>query len=135
VGYAAPSAQFRSAESAPGGTVADGGTGAELGAPVNGGTPVPGGTGTDSGNPADPVADDRWSTIQAAFIDDPRASVTQAASLVNEAVEALITTMREQQASLASSWQAQNADTEQLRSTFRGYRTFWNSVTGLSESA
>jgi hypothetical protein len=33
------------------------------------------------------------------------------------------------QASLAVSWQAQDADTEQLRMALRDYRTFWISVT------
>jgi hypothetical protein len=54
---------------------------------------------------------------------------------VDETVEAFITAMREQQASIGSSWQAQDASTEQLRATFREYRTFWNSVTGLSQPA
>jgi hypothetical protein len=99
---------------------------AEPGAPasaVNGGAAV------------DAVADSRWSKIQAAFVDDPRASVAEAAGLVNEAVEALITTVREQQESLVSSWQAEDVGTEELRLVFRDYRTFWNSVTGLSPSA
>jgi hypothetical protein len=89
----------------------------------------------DGGAPVDAVTDSRWREVQAAFVDDPRASVAEAAGLVNEAVEALITTVREQQESLASSWQAQDADTEELRSAFREYRTFWNSVTGLAQSA
>jgi hypothetical protein len=37
--------------------------------------------------------------------------------------------------SLASSWQAQDAGTEQLRVALREDRTFWNSVTELSRSA
>jgi len=86
-------------------------------------------------DPVDAVADSRWSRIQAMFVDDPRGSVAEAASLVDETVAAFITTMREQQASLASSWQAQDTSTEQLRATFREYRTFWNSVTGLSQPA
>jgi hypothetical protein len=135
VAYAPPPAQFRSTQSVPGGAVADGGTGAERGAPVDAGTPVPGGTGTDGGNPVDPVADGRWSKIQAMFVDDPHASVVEAANLVDEAIEAFITIVREQQASLASSWQAEDVGTEQLRATFREYRTFWNSVTGLSQPA
>jgi hypothetical protein len=81
------------------------------------------------------VADARWSKIQAMFVDDPRASVAEAATLVDEAVEAYISIVREQQSSLASSWQAQDAGTEELRAAFREYRTFWNSVTGLSQPA
>ena len=83
----------------------------------------------------DAVADSRWSKIQAMFVDDPRSAVAEAAALADEAVEAFIATVRQQQSSLASSWQAEGADTEQLRAAFREYRTFWNSVTGLSGSA
>jgi hypothetical protein len=87
---------------------------------------------TGNGAAVDAVADSRWSKVQAMFVDDPRSAVTEAAALADEAVEAFIATVREQQASLASSWQAEGADTEQLRAAFRGYRTFWNGVTGLS---
>lgn len=84
---------------------------------------APGRTGT-----AGTMADGRWSEIQATFVDDPRAAVTEAASLLDEAIEAHIAAVRERQASLASSWQAQDAGTEQLRAAFREYRTFWHSV-------
>jgi hypothetical protein len=80
----------------------------------------------------DDVADDRWSKIQAMFVDDPRGSIAEAASLVDDAIEAFITAIRERQASLASSWQTLDGDTEQLRAAFREYRAFWNSVTGFS---
>ena len=83
----------------------------------------------------DAVADSRWSKIQAMFVDDPRSAVAEAAALADEAVGAYIATVRAQQAALASSWQAEDADTEQLRAAFRQYRTFWNGVTGLSQSA
>ena len=83
----------------------------------------------------DAVADGRWSKIQAMFVDDPRNAVAEAAALADEAVGAFIATVRAQQAALTSSWQAEDADTEQLRAAFRQYRTFWNGVTGLSQSA
>ena len=83
----------------------------------------------------DAVADSRWSKIQAMFVDDPCTAVAEAAALADEAIGAFIATVRAQQASLASSWQAEDADTEQLRTAFREYRTFWNGVTGLSQSA
>ena len=83
----------------------------------------------------DAVADGRWSKIQAMFVDDPRNAVAEAAALADEAVGAFIATVRAQQAALTSSWQAEDADTEQLRTAFREYRTFWNGVTGLSQSA
>jgi hypothetical protein len=105
--------------------------------------PAPPGARADPGAPAraagngavDAVADNRWSKIQAMFVDDPHDSVAKAAGLVDEAIEAFITTVRERQASMASSWQTEGADTEQLRAAFRGYRAFWNSVTELSQPA
>jgi hypothetical protein len=90
---------------------------------------------TGNSTALDAVADTRWSKIQAMFVDDPRSAVAEAAALADEAVDAFIATVRQQQASLASSWQAEGADTEQLRTAFREYRTFWNSLTGLSRSA
>jgi hypothetical protein len=90
---------------------------------------------TSHGVAVDAVSDSRWSKIQAIFVDDPRSAVAEAAALADDAVEAFIATVREQQASLASSWQAEGANTEQLRAAFREYRTFWNSMTGLSQPA
>ena len=106
----------------------------------------PGRRGAAPGQAAMPGADDsiaaagaaansRWSKIHAMFVDDPRAAVAEAASLTDGAIEAYIATVREQQASLASSWRADDAGTEQLRVALRGYRTFWNSVTGLWQPA
>jgi len=83
----------------------------------------------------DAAAGREWSDVLAMFVDDPRGSVAEASELVDEAINALITAARGRQASLAASWQAQDADTEQLRIALRGYRTFWTSVTQLPQSA
>lgn len=128
VAYAPPPAQI--VPPAPPGAPAD------PGAPGNGAPAQPGAPAGAAGNGAmDAVADNRWSEIQAMFVDDPRDSVAKAAGLVDEAIEAFIMTVRERQASMASSWQTEGADTEQLRAAFRGYRAFWNSVTELSQPA
>jgi hypothetical protein len=76
-----------------------------------------------------------WSQVLAMFVDDPRGSVAEASALVDEAINAFITAARARQESLAASWQAQGADTEQLRMALRDYRTFWTSVTQLPQSA
>jgi len=76
-----------------------------------------------------------WSDILAMFVDDPRGSVAEASELVDEAIDAFITAARGQQASLAASWQAQDADTEQLRMALRDYRTFWTRVTQVPQPA
>jgi len=83
----------------------------------------------------DAAAGREWGDVLAMFVDDPRGSVAEASELVDEAINALITAARGRQASLAESWQAQDADTEQLRIALRGYRTFWTSVTQLPQSA
>lgn len=86
------------------------------------------GTMADARHSADTGAGQRWNEIQATFVDDPRGSVTQAASMADEAIEAFISAARQRQASLASSWQGPEAGTEELRTALRDYRAFWSSV-------
>jgi hypothetical protein len=76
-----------------------------------------------------------WNEIQAMFVDDPRASVERAASLVNDQAEALIQSVRERQRSMQSAWQTDDAGTEELRVALQHYRTFWNSLEDLSAQA
>jgi hypothetical protein len=109
----------------------------DAGAPAGSGSLAGAGSATDSGTPADAgpsvhtVASQRWSQIQAMFVDDPRGSVTQAAGMVDEAIEAFIAAARERQARLASLWTGRDAGTEELRTAFQDYRAFWSSVTEL----
>jgi hypothetical protein len=70
----------------------------------------------------------RWPEIQAMFVDDPRASVERAAGLVDDSVEALVVSVKEQQHALLATWQGDNAGTEELRTALQGYRAFWNRV-------
>jgi len=72
-----------------------------------------------------------WNEIQAMFVDDPRASIEQAAGLVDDRVEALIQSVRERQRSMQSAWQADDAGTEELRVALQHYRSFWNSLDDL----
>jgi hypothetical protein len=101
--------------------------------------PAPASPAADAGPPAaaPPVQADAlanaasgetWSEIQAMFVDDPRRSVAEAASMVDEAISAFIDAAREQQASLASSWQDQGAGTEDLRVALKSYRALWSSM-------
>jgi hypothetical protein len=89
----------------------------------------------DTSPPVGAAAGDRWSEIQAMFVDDPRRSVAEAAGLADEAVSAFIDAARERQASLASSWQGDGAGTEELRVALQDYRAFWSSVAGLPQPA
>jgi hypothetical protein len=72
-----------------------------------------------------------WNEIQALFVDDPRASIERAAGLVDDQVEAFIQSVREQQRSMQSVWQADDAGTEELRVALQHYRSFWNSLEDL----
>ena len=88
--------------------------------------------------PAAPVARDgtspstRWQGIQAMFVDDPRSSVELAAGLVGDSAETLVVSVREQQHSLLSAWQDDNAGTEEMRTTLQQYRAFWNRLEDFS---
>ena len=68
----------------------------------------------------------RWHEIQAMFVDDPRSSAESAAVLVDDCVQALVASVREQQDSLLAAWHAENAGTEELRAAVQHYRGFGN---------
>lgn len=73
---------------------------------------------------------DRWRDVQLRFVDDPRAAVGEAQSLVEEAIEALSTALQAQKSKLGGWQEAGSADTEQLRVAVRGYRDFLDRVLG-----
>ncbi|MCO1616407.1 MULTISPECIES: hypothetical protein [Micromonospora] len=73
---------------------------------------------------------DRWRDVQLRFVDDPRAAVGEAESLVEEAIEALSTALREQRTRLGAWQESGSTDTEQLRVAVRGYRDFLDRVLG-----
>jgi hypothetical protein len=66
----------------------------------------------------------RWHEIQAMFVDDPHSSAEMAAGLVDESVQALVASVREQQVSLLAAWHGENAGTEELRTAVQHYRAF-----------
>jgi hypothetical protein len=68
----------------------------------------------------------RWHEIQAMFVDDPRSSAESAASLVDDSVQALVASVKEQQDSLLAAWDGENAGTEELRAAVQHYRAFGN---------
>ena len=75
---------------------------------------------------------ERWHEIQAMFVDDPRASAEMAADLVDESVQALVASVREQQDSLQAAWHGENADTEELRTAVQHYRAFGTRLADFS---
>ena len=87
----------------------------------------------------------QWQQVQFRFVDDPRASVTEAADIVAQvtakmeaaiqerqrAIEERQRAIAEQQRTLRDRWgQGTNADTETLRETLRMYKTFLDQLIG-----
>ena len=110
-------------------------------APAGSGSPIVAGHAMDSDTQADArrsvdtMDGQQWNQIQATFVDDPRDSVTQAAGMVDEAIEAFIAAARKRQASLASSWQGREAGTEELRTALQHYRALWYSMPEIPQPA
>jgi hypothetical protein len=92
------------------------------GAPARQAGPVP--VNEPGAAPGGASSGGRWHEIQAMFVDDPRASVELAAGLVNDSVEAFVTSVKNRQSSLQSAWEGNDADTEQLRTALQQYRIF-----------
>ena len=88
---------------------------------------------------------EQWQQIQFRFVDDPHASVTEAADIVAQvttkleaaiqerqrAIEERQRAIADQQRSLRDRWgEGSNADTENLRATLRMYKTFLDQLIG-----
>jgi hypothetical protein len=88
--------------------------------------------------PESPVADVaasvsmRWHEILAMFVDDPRSSVELAAGLVDDSIQTLIASVKEQQDSLLAAWHDGDAGTEELRTAVQHYRAFGNRLADFS---
>jgi hypothetical protein len=75
---------------------------------------------------------DRWRDLQLRFVDDPRGVVSEAKSLVSEAVQTLTTALSDQQRDL-DAWESDgNGETEQLRVALQRYRDFFDRLTSLA---
>jgi hypothetical protein len=69
---------------------------------------------------------DRWSNIQAAFVDEPRKAVEQADSLVAAAVTRLAEVFSQERSKLEGQWdRGDNISTEDLRLALQRYRSFF----------
>jgi hypothetical protein len=55
----------------------------------------------------------RWHEILAMFVDDPRSSAQLAAGLVDDSIQTLISSLKEQQDSLLAAWHDEDAGTEE----------------------
>lgn len=72
----------------------------------------------------------RWQQLQLRFVDDPRGVVTEAQSLVGEAVEGLTTSLTDQQRELDGWASGGDGETEQLRVALQRYRDFFDRILG-----
>jgi hypothetical protein len=163
----APDADFRDAGAPEAGTPADavpaeaaGSTGRHAAAPADSATPAdrelrPGEATVSLGDFSDltygnlipdaTVYTEQWQQIQFKFVDDPHASVTEAADVVaqvtakmeaaiqerQQAIQERQNAIQEQQRSLsARHGKDNNADTENLRETLRMYKTFLDQLIG-----
>jgi hypothetical protein len=68
----------------------------------------------------------RWDTIQAGFVDEPRHAVEEADSLVAETMKQLAETFARERSNLEQQWaRGDNVSTEDLRLALRRYRSFF----------
>jgi hypothetical protein len=68
----------------------------------------------------------RWSEIQADFVDQPQRSLEQANELVSDLMERLVGSFRSEQARLEGQWeQGEQVSTDDLRLTLQRYRSFF----------
>jgi hypothetical protein len=74
----------------------------------------------------------RWSDIQAAFVDEPRRAVEQADGLVASAMKRLAEVFAEERGNLEKQWdQGDNVSTEDLRLAFQRYRAFFHRLLSI----
>lgn len=74
----------------------------------------------------------RWSTIQAEFVDEPRAAVKEADELVGEVVERLTSGFTHEREALEQEWsKGKDVSTEELRQAIRRYRSFFDRLLSI----
>lgn len=74
----------------------------------------------------------RWSSIQTAFVDQPRQAVEQADGLVASAMKRLAEIFSEERSKLEKQWdRGDNVSTEDLRVGFQRYRTFFHRLLSM----
>jgi hypothetical protein len=73
-----------------------------------------------------------WQRIKAGFVDNPRGSVTEAATVVEEATEMLVAALRARQGRIRDTWDGDgpSRDTEALRQALLTYQSFFKRITG-----
>jgi hypothetical protein len=72
-----------------------------------------------------------WQRIKLGFVDNPRASVAQAETIIDEAVDRLVAALRARQDRTRDTWDRDGRDTESLRQALLTYQALFNRVTDL----
>ena len=73
----------------------------------------------------------RWTDVQASFVDNPQQAVQQAHQLVADMVNELTQMFTQERTDLESQWKGGGAaDTEALRIALQRYRSFFNRLLG-----
>ena len=74
----------------------------------------------------------RWDSVQAGFVDEPRAAVEQADSLVAGAMKRLAEMFAEERARLEGQWdRGADVSTEDLRLALQRYRSFFGRLLSM----
>ena len=74
----------------------------------------------------------RWSAVQADFVDEPRRAVEEADTLVAELMKRLAEVFADERSKLEGQWgRGDNGSTEDLRVTLQRYRSFFNRLLSL----
>jgi len=69
---------------------------------------------------------EQWKSIQGKFVDDPRGSVLEARTLLDELIQRIVQSLTEQKESLDRQWSsAPTASTEELRLCLQHYRALF----------
>jgi hypothetical protein len=80
-------------------------------------------------NGASDDAHDRWSQVQAGFVDDPRRSVSEAHKLVSDLVQEIVDEFTHERDNLERQWSSgDQVSTEDLRVCLQRYRTFFSKL-------
>jgi hypothetical protein len=70
---------------------------------------------------------ERWATVQAGFVDEPRQMVEQADELVDDLMQQLTAGFSDRRSKLEEQWsEGDGVSTEDLRVTLTRYRSFFN---------
>ena len=74
----------------------------------------------------------RWSSVQTAFVDEPRRAVEQADGLVASAMKRLAEVFAEERSKLEQQWdRGDNVSTEELRIALQRYRSFFHRLLSI----